>query len=131
MSDKNNTKVLINGQVYTLSGQESEEYIQKVALYINNKLDELKKSDNGQSMSTRLLNVLLSLNIADELFKERDSVQNLQGFIDEKDHKINELQQRIEENEEAKVSLTDRITELEKDINSYKKELDEYIEAFE
>lgn len=131
MSDKNNTKVLINGQVYTLSGQESEEYIQKVALYINNKLDELKKSDNGQLMSTRLLNVLLSLNIADELFKERDSVQNLQGFIDEKDHKIKELQQHIEENEEAKVSLTDRITELEKDISSYKKELDEYIEAFE
>ena len=131
MSDKNNTKVLINGQVYTLSGQESEEYIQKVALYINNKLDELKKSDNGQLMSTRLLNVLLSLNIADELFKARDSVVRLEASMEEKDQKINGLQQLIEENEKAKDSLTDRISELEKDINSYKKELDEYIEAFE
>lgn len=131
MSDKNNTKVLINGQVYTLSGQESEEYIQKVALYINNKLEELKKSDNGQLMSTRLLNVLLSLNIADELFKARDSVTQLEGFIQDKDHKITELQQLILQNEEAQVSMTDRISELEKDISSYKKELDEYIEAFE
>jgi len=131
MSDKNNTKVLINGQVYTLSGQESEEYIQKVALYINNKLEELKKSDNGQLMSTRLLNVLLSLNIADELFKARDSVTQLESFVGDKDHEINELKQLIEQNEEAKVSLNDRITELEKDVNSYKKELDEYIEAFE
>ena len=131
MSDKNNTKVLINGQVYTLSGQESEEYIQKVALYINNKLDELKKSDNGQLMSTRLLNVLLALNIADELFKERDTVEVLQGFIGDKDFKIKELEQVITDSEAAKTSLTDRISELEKDISSYKKELDEYIEAFE
>lgn len=131
MSDKNKTKVLIDGQVYSLSGQESEEYIQKVALYINNKLDEVKKSDNGQLMSTRLLNVLLALNIADELFKERDSVSNLEAFLSDKDRKIEDLQAIIDENEQSKISLTDRIGELEKDILSYKKELDEYIEAFE
>ncbi len=131
MPDKNNTKVLINGQVYTLSGQESEEYIQKVALYINNKLEMLKKSDNGQMMSTRLLNVLLALNIADELFKERDNVLSLNEIITEKDHKVVELQKVISEYENAKINLNDRISELEKDIASYKKELDEYIEAFE
>ena len=131
MPDKNNTKVLINGQVYTLSGQESEEYIQKVALYINNKLEMLKKSDNGQMMSTRLLNVLLALNIADELFKERDTVSTLNDVIAGKDHKTAELQKVILDYENAKSYLNDRISELEKDIASYKKELDEYIEAFE
>lgn len=131
MSDKNNTKVLIDGQVYTLSGQESEEYIQKVALYINNKLDTLKKSDNGQKMNTRLMNVLLALNIADELFKERTNVESFDARMDDKDRKIEALKNVVAESEDEKEALKRRLDELEKDINSYKKELDEYIEAFE
>ena len=131
MSDKNNTKVLIDGQVYTLSGQESEEYIQKVALYINNKLDTLKKSDNGQKMNTRLLNVLLALNIADELFKERTNVESFDARMEDKDRKIEALKNVVADSEDEKEALKLRLDELEKDINSYKKELDEYIEAFE
>lgn len=131
MADKNKTKVLIDGQVYTLSGQESEEYIQKVALYINNKLDELKKSDNGQRMNTRLLNVLLALNIADELFKERESVAIKSAEISDRDRTISELKALIADSESDRSTLTGRILELEKDIASYKRELDEYIEAFE
>lgn len=42
MSSKNKTEVLIDGKIYTLSGYESEEYLQRVATYINNKLAELK-----------------------------------------------------------------------------------------
>ena len=38
MSSKTDTEVIIGGKVFTLSGYESEEYLQKIALYINNKL---------------------------------------------------------------------------------------------
>ena len=38
MPSKTNTEVILGGKVYTLSGYESEEYLQKVAAYINNKL---------------------------------------------------------------------------------------------
>ena len=37
MSAKNTTQVLIGGKIITLSGYESEEYLQKVAAYINHK----------------------------------------------------------------------------------------------
>ena len=47
MSSKNKTEVLIDGKIYTLSGYESEEYLQRVATYINNKLAELKKTVPG------------------------------------------------------------------------------------
>lgn len=40
MSSKNNTEVIINGKIYTISGYESEDYLQKVASYINNKIAE-------------------------------------------------------------------------------------------
>ena len=36
MAVKTDTEVIIGGRVLTLSGYESEEYLQKVASYINN-----------------------------------------------------------------------------------------------
>ncbi len=40
MAQKNDIKVVINNKVYTLSGQESEDYLQNVATYINGKIAE-------------------------------------------------------------------------------------------
>ena len=40
MAEKTSAEVVIGGKVYTLSGYESEEYLQKVAVYINGKLNE-------------------------------------------------------------------------------------------
>ena len=45
MSSKTDTEVIIGGKVFTLSGYESEEYLQKVASYLNNKMNEYQKID--------------------------------------------------------------------------------------
>ena len=37
MERKNYTEVLINGNIYTLGGSEEQEYLQKVAAYINDR----------------------------------------------------------------------------------------------
>ena len=42
-SAKHFTEVLIGGKVYTLSGFEGEEYLQKVSSYLNHKITELAK----------------------------------------------------------------------------------------
>ena len=42
MASKTDTEVLIGGKVFTLSGYESEEYLQRVAAYINSKMAEYK-----------------------------------------------------------------------------------------
>lgn len=131
MSDKNNTKVLIGGTVYTLSGEESEEYIHQVALYINNKLDRLKHSSNGQMMNSRLIYVLLAINIADDLFKEKEHSKSFDNTIEKSNDRINELEERITNEIEQKILLEKTISDLENKLQSYKKELDEYIEIFE
>ena len=41
MAVKNTAQVVIGGKIFTLGGYESEEYFQKVASYINNKMAEL------------------------------------------------------------------------------------------
>lgn len=44
-SSKNYTEVLIGGKVFTLSGFESEDYLQKVSTYLNHKIEECTSSD--------------------------------------------------------------------------------------
>ena len=71
-SSKNFTEVLIGGKVFTLSGFESEDYLQKVSTYLNHKLDECSeqaKDISKQSAETR--SILLALNIADDYFKAK------------------------------------------------------------
>ena len=53
-SSKNETKVVIGGKVYTLSGYEGEEYIQKVASYLNGKIDELQSEEGYNHLSSDL-----------------------------------------------------------------------------
>ena len=48
-SSKTDTEVIIGGKVFTLSGYESEEYLQKVASYINNKINEYSKLEIGRA----------------------------------------------------------------------------------
>lgn len=52
-SSKNYTEVLIGGKVFTLSGFESEDYLQKVSTYLNHKLDECSNSEDIASRAQR------------------------------------------------------------------------------
>ena len=81
-SAKHFTEVLIGGKVYTLSGFEGEEYLQKVSSYLNHKITECTNSEGYRKQSADTRNVLLALNIADDYFKARDR--------DEKPKKVNE-----------------------------------------
>ena len=74
MSTKTDTEVIIAGKVFTLSGYESEEYLQKVASYINNKIAEYNKIDSFRRQPMDTQNVLLQLNIADDYFKAKKQI---------------------------------------------------------
>ena len=128
---KNESKVLIGGNVYTLSGDESEEYLQRVALYMNKKMDEVRNSENGKKLNTRLQSVLLAINIADDYFKmktQTEEQENLETKLNEDLKNIavkkDELLKQCEEKDKE-------IEELRNSIKHYKKELDEYIQLFE
>jgi cell division protein ZapA len=138
MSPKNDTKVIIGGNVYTLSGDESEEYIQRVALYINNKLDALKASKTGQFLNTRLMSILLAINIADDYFKSKEETVDIENsfklkdeLILEKEREIERLQEKIHSLEADNNELIELADRLEEDMENYKAELDEYIETFD
>lgn len=72
---KNTTTVYIAGKSYVMSGEESEEYMHSVAIYLDRKIDELKQIQLHFNMD--MITVLAALNLTDELFKERERCARL------------------------------------------------------
>ena len=123
MANKTDTEVLIGGKVYTLSGYESEEYMQRVASYINGKLSEFSKVEGYNRQSVDTQNVLLQLNIADDYFKAKQLSETLQAELDGKDKEVYDIkhdlvtaQLKIKSLEESLKELTDANNEYQKKI---------------
>lgn len=119
MSAKKSTEVLIGGKVYTLSGYEEEEYLQKVAAYINNKINEFNSRDDFRRFSNDMKATLIELNIADDYFKAKALAEKYEGDTSEKDKELYDLkhdriseQIRIETLEETVRNLENENKEL-------------------
>ncbi len=69
MLAKNVVQVEIFGHSYTIRGEANQEYILEVAAYVDRKMREITEKLPVASLSK--VAILASLNIADELFKER------------------------------------------------------------
>jgi len=74
----NRIKVVIDNVVYELSSGESVEYIQTVSNYIDRKIKSIYSVKSEGSINPSLRTLFISLNIADDLFKERDKVKELE-----------------------------------------------------
>ena len=119
MSSKNRAEVLIDGQIYTLSGYESEEYLQKVATYINSKLVEFKKLEGYSRQSRENKSILLELNIADDYFKAKKQAEMLEEELAEKDKELYDLKHEL-------IGSQIRLETAEKSVADYQKESTEY-----
>ncbi|MBE5831612.1 MAG: cell division protein ZapA [Butyrivibrio sp.] len=95
MASKTDTEVIIGGKVFTLSGYESEEYLQKVASYINNKIAEYNKIDGFKRQPIDTQNVLLQLNIADDYFKSKKQIELLEEQLSEKEKELYDLKHEL------------------------------------
>lgn len=132
MSSKNTTEVIIGGKVFTLGGYESEEYLQKIATYINNKLAEFTKDDGFRRQSAEVRANIMHLNIADDYFKAKKLGDNLSLEIENKDKEIYNLkheliteQIKVESSDKHVEELKNRINELQNNIVKLETELED------
>ena len=123
MSSKNNTEVILGGKVFTLSGYESEEYLQKVASYINNKLAEYSKEDSFRRQNAEVRANLMYLNIADDYFKAKKLGDSLSEEIENKDKEIYDLEHELIAAQIKTDAAEKEITELKKEIAKYQKNI--------
>ena len=95
MANRNDCEVVIGGKVIVLSGSESEEYLQRVAAYLNGKLQEINQSDSFRRQPLEMQSIYVQLNIADDYFKMLDQVQALQEELDIKDKELYDLKHEL------------------------------------
>lgn len=132
MSSKNSAEVIINGKIYTLSGYESEEYLQKVASYINKKTEEFQQEEAYKRQSMDVQRTLIELNIADEYFKAKKQADLIEAELENKDKQLYDLkheligtQIKLESTEKEMVALEKEINECQKHIVRLETELEE------
>lgn len=121
MAAKNETEVVIGGKTFTLSGFESEEYLQKVAAYINSKISDFKKSDSFRRQSLDMQSVIIELNIADDYFKAKKTADDLEGDMDAKDKNIYDLKHDLISAQIKLDSANQEIERLKAEINENQK----------
>lgn len=82
MGDYKKVPVKINGREYHIACSEDEEYIQRVAYYIDRKLNQIINANPRLDVS--MASVLTSLNLADQLFKAVELIEELEKKLGEK-----------------------------------------------
>ena len=118
MSPKTDTEVIIGGKVFTLSGYESEEYLQKVAAYINNKLAEFNKDESYRRQSAEVRANLMYLNIADDYFKAKKQISILEEELQGKEKELYDLKHEL-------ISAQIKLENAEKQGKELQKQLNE------
>ena len=78
MESKNYAEVLIDGEIYTLEGQEEEAYLQKVASYLNEKISLMKKQKGFTKQNRDYQVTMVELNMADDYFKSQERAEQLE-----------------------------------------------------
>ena len=124
---------MIGGKVYTLSGYESEEYLQKVAAYINGKLNEFNSIEGYQRFPADMKATLLELNIADDYFKAKAQAEKLEHEIEAKEKEIYNLKHDLiaeqiqSENDKEELK---RLDEENRKLISEKEDLEASLDEF-
>jgi cell division protein ZapA len=88
-SENNVLKVRIYGAEYLIRGQADVDYMQSVVEYVNNKMLEIDQASRVDS--SLKVAILATLNIADELFRDRAEKEKLRRELEIKMKQLNEL----------------------------------------
>ncbi|HJC58045.1 MAG TPA: cell division protein ZapA [Candidatus Eisenbergiella intestinipullorum] len=118
MAVKTDTEVIIGGKVFTLSGYESEEYLQRVASYLNNKLAEYNRLEGFTRQPPARQNILMQLNIADDYFKARKQVALQEEELQTKEKELYDLKHEL-------IATQMKLENAEKSLKSAQKELND------
>ena len=82
-------EVNILEQKLLVKSQEGEEYVKRVADYLNSKIEEVKK--NSKAVSTLNVALLAAMNIVDDYFETKERLVKLEGRAKELSKLIDKL----------------------------------------
>lgn len=118
MAMKTDTEVIIGGKVYNLRGYESEEYLQKVASYINSKINEFNAIEGYRRSPLDMQNTLMQINLADDYFKAKKQIRSMEEDLEAKEKELYDLKHEL-------VTTQIKMENLDKNLKATKEDLSE------
>lgn len=116
----NKVIIKINGIEYNLKGEEREEYLHKVALYVDTKLKNIMENNTKLSLSSAA--VLTAVNSVDDLFKCDAAYKDLCEEIEASELKLKSqkdemeaLKKQLKSIEEYNIGLKEKIKSINLD----------------
>ncbi|EYE89483.1 hypothetical protein Q428_02255 [Fervidicella metallireducens AeB] len=112
---KNKVIVRINGAEYTLTGDDSEDYLFSIANFVDKKVKEILTGNPKHSNTSAA--VLTSLTITDELFRSRREIEVLKRSLNEPEEKLRQMKAEYEKLQRAYENLNNeyiKISEMRK-----------------
>lgn len=124
MADKTDVEVVIDGKVFTLSGYESEEYLQKLASHVSSRLAEMNADQDFRKLPVDTKANMVYLNLADDYFKAKKISDSLQADMDAKDKEIYDLKHELITDQIQLDSRAKELKEVRADLEEAKKQID-------
>ena len=123
MDKYHDIEVIIHNKRYTLSGYESEEYLQKIASYINNKHTEFRNRDAYRFLDSDLKNILMQINIADDFFKAKEKITELEQESELKGNEIFDIKHELIMSQTKLDASLKEIEDLKKELYEAQKKI--------
>ena len=123
MSSKNYVDVIIDGKIYNIGGFESEAYLQKVATYINNMIQDFKQNESYRMQNMDMQRILLEINIANDYFKAKKQADMLEGDLELKEKEVNDLKHELIVSDSKAETATKELDEALEKIKNLEKEI--------
>ena len=121
---KNKVLIKINGQEYPIVGSEPKDYLLKVGNYVDEKMEKVRGAN--QRLSTSMIAVLTSINMADELLKLEEKLEKAQGKYEEPLQELQKMKSKCKSLESALNNLEEENRELKRNNGNLGKFKEKY-----
>ncbi len=115
MAIKTDAEVIIGGKVFTLCGYESEEYLQRIASYINSKINEYSHVEGFRRANMDMQHVLMQINIADDFFKAKNQLIAMEEDLSAKEKELYDLKHELVNNQMKMENLDKKLKGLKEE----------------
>jgi cell division protein ZapA len=125
-------EVIVDGKRLMLSSEKNIEHLNKIAVYLNGKIKQVKSQQFYRSISKENADTIVELNLADDVISLKTQIEDLEEEKSLKNdeifslkHEIIELKSKLAELESENQKLREDKISNEKEIIKLETELDE------
>ena len=116
MNKKNDVDVIINNKKYTISGFESDEYMQRVASYINAKYTQFKLQEGFRHLDADMKSILMQINIADDYFKAKRQANEYEAESENRNSEIFDMKHELITMQTKNETLSKELAQVKDDF---------------